>query len=113
MSRTPSQNVKYKWTIRTDDGKSLYTGTDSRTVFGDLFTLWLHDRGDVSEWKSAPLFGTIVHAYSDLSLSTIAVWLGIDPMRIQQSETPQSGPPWHLSGPNGCPMMIEKQSSYE
>jgi len=42
-------------------------------LFGDLFAIWTQDRADLWDWGDAPEFAAIVHAYSDWSLSVVAV----------------------------------------
>jgi hypothetical protein len=61
------------------ENSTLYSGGQSRRMLGSLFAMWLHDYGDISDWANAPQFGALIHAYSDLSLPVVAVWLGIDP----------------------------------
>lgn len=101
--------VHREWTITDSDGGAV--STSSRTahdLLGDLFVVWLHDRGDVSEWDDAPRLAAIVHAYSDLSLPVVAVWLGIEPSAVWDVAVPTSAPPWTLHGPTGGTMVIDR-----
>jgi len=102
---------RYRWTFTIDgERRSLYQGTgDSEHLLGNVFTMWLQDRGDVSEWENAALLGAIVHTYSDLSLSVVAVWLGIDPAVIRAVNVPDPGPPWEFAGPEDGVLSIDRE----
>jgi hypothetical protein len=92
-----------------EDDLSLYEGEDSKHMLGSVFTMWLRDRGDISDWDNAPLLGGIVHTYSDLSLPVIGVWLGIEPSEIWDVDVPASSPPWKFEGPTGETLTIKRE----
>lgn len=71
--------------------------------------MWLKDQGDISDWDKAPLLGGIVHAYSNLSLPVVAVWLGIKPSAIWEVDVPASSPPWKFTGPSGNMLTINRE----
>jgi len=102
--------IRYEWTVGVDeDHRARYQGKNSKNMLGSVFTIWLKDRGDVSDWDNAALFGGIVHTYSDLSLPVVAVWLGIEPSMVWEVDVPASAPPWELTGPNGDMLTIDRR----
>jgi hypothetical protein len=79
MRLHPATNGKLrsKSTVKND---SHNTGDmESTSSLGNLFAMWVQNRGDFSQWTDASEFGGIVAQYSDLSSSTVAVWLGLTP----------------------------------
>lgn len=101
--------VRYTWTIGTDENHSaLYQGENSRRILGSVFTMWLKDQGDISDWDKAPLLGGIVHAYSNLPIPVVAVWLGFKPSAIWEVDVPASSPPWKVTGPSGNMLTIDR-----
>lgn len=102
-------SVKREWSIwQSRERRSLVTSRNGADLFGDLFVMWVQDRGDLSDWDDAPEFAAIVHAYSDLSLPVVTVWLGIEPSAVWDVEVPTSAPPWMLRGPEGETMVIDR-----
>jgi hypothetical protein len=95
--------------------ESLYTGTESSTTLGNLFAMWVQDRGDLSNWADARQFGETVAKYSDLTPCIIAVWLGLDPDTFSEPPTPEQrlspikrALSWHFNDPDGHPMTLER-----
>jgi len=118
MSKSTS-GPRYEWRITVEvDGKeleSLYTGTESSTTLGNLFAMWVQDRGDLSNWTDARQFGEIVSKYSDLTPRIIAVWLCLDPNTFSAPPTPEQrlSPvkhtlSWHFNDADGHPMILER-----
>jgi len=83
MERQNAAAPRYEWQIALEvDGEerlSQYRGHESTSSLGNLFAMWVQNRGDFSQWTDASEFGGIVAQYSDLSSSTVAVWLGLTP----------------------------------
>jgi len=108
--RSLDTETRYEWTFRVDENRyALYQGTNSKHTLGSVFTMWIQDKGDISDWKNAALLGGIVHTYSDLSLPVVAVWLGIEPSMIWEIDVPASAPPWEFIGPNGDTLTIDQE----
>jgi len=82
MLKNPPQ-ARYTWeiSIQVDDNRdfALYEGPVSEKAFGELFAMWTQNRGDLSQWDDAGMFGAIVSKYSDLKPPIVAVWLGLTP----------------------------------
>jgi len=89
MLKNPPQ-ARYSWkiSIQVDDGRdiSLYEGPVSERAFGKLFAMWMKNRGDLSQWDDAGIFGGIVCEYSDLAPAEVAVWLGLTPEQLSTPE---------------------------
>jgi len=85
-----SPQARYTWeiSIQVDDGRNfaLREGPVSENVLGNLFAMWMKNKGDLSQWGDAEIFGAIVCEYSDLTPSVVAVWLGLTPDHLS---TPQ------------------------
>ena len=83
MERQNAAAPRYEWQIVLEvDGEerlSQYRGHESPSSLGNLFAMWVQNRGDFSQWADASKFGGVVAQYSDLSSSTVAVWLGLTP----------------------------------
>lgn len=109
MSRNADPPIRYEWSLDAvyAEYEACYSGGASEEMLSELFAMWLKDRGDVSGWEHAPSFGKIIHTYSTLSMSTIAVWLGIDEETIYDEPTP-STPPWEFYGPNGDLLKLDR-----
>jgi hypothetical protein len=95
--------------------ESLYTGTESSITLGNLFAMWVQDRGDLSNWTDAGQFGETVAKYSDLTPCITAVWLGLDPHTFSEPQTPEQrlspikrALSWHFNDPDGHPMTLER-----
>lgn len=77
---------RYTWKISIDveeeENFALYEGPESRQAFGKLFAIWTQNRGDLSQWDDAGIFGGIVSEYSDLTPDVVAVWLGLTPDKL-------------------------------
>ena len=119
MSRQNAPQRRYEWRITlTVDGEkldSLVSGFASTNSLGDLFALWTKDRGDLSEWSDASQLGELVARYSDIQTEVVAVWLGLEPDSLSAPLAPEglSVPEqrdlcWHFEGPDGNPMVLER-----
>jgi len=89
MLKNPPQ-ARYTWkiSIQVDDDRdfALCEGPESEKALGNLFAIWVKNRGDLSQWDDAGMFGGIVCENSDLTPAVVAVWLGLKP---DQLSTPQ------------------------
>jgi hypothetical protein len=94
--------IRYEWELEAIDGAQAarVSGYESKEGLSMVFTMWLKDCGDISDWEAAPMFGKIVHSYSTLTMSVIAVWLGIDHQEILEQDSPGTSP-WEFTGPDG------------
>jgi hypothetical protein len=110
---------RYEWCITIEAGSedldSLYQGFESPSALGNLFAMWLKDRGEISKWSDARQFGKIVVKYSDLTPRVIAVWLGLSPDTFSAQPAPEgvSVPvkqalSWQFTSPDGHPMTLER-----
>ncbi len=88
LKNSPQARYTWKISIQVDDGRdvSLYEGPVSQSAFGKLFAMWIKNRGDLSQWDDAGIFGAIVSEYSDLTPSVVAVWLGLTPDHLSSSQ---------------------------
>jgi len=81
-----SPQTRYTWeiSIQVDEGKDFarYEGPVSERAFGKLFAMWIQNRGYLSQWGDARIFGGIVSKYSDLTPSVVAVLLGLTPDQL-------------------------------
>jgi len=119
MERQNAAAPRYEWQItREVDGEerlSRYIGHESESSLGNLFAMWVQNRGDLSQWDGASMFGGIVVLYSDLSPSTVAVWLGLTPDQLSSLPVVEqtiahvdSNITCKLEGPNGEPMILKR-----
>ncbi|QLH83843.1 hypothetical protein [Halosimplex pelagicum] len=117
MTQDTASHRRYEWQISLEvDGEeleSLFQGDDSSAMLGRVFAMWLHDRGDVSQWANVVAFGELIIAYSDLDADTVAVWLGIEPDRLDPGEleglSPEEEVSWQMVGPNGESMSVARR----
>jgi len=92
LSQMPknSPQPRYTWeiSIQVNDGRdfALCEGPVSEKALGNLFAMWIKNRGDLSQWSDAGLFGGIVNKYSDLTPSEVSVWLGLSPEELSTPE---------------------------
>lgn len=112
MGSEASQPGSCTWRITTATGNACYAGTDSEELLSDLFSMWLHDLGDISAWENAAHFGAIIVEYSTLSEPVVATWLGIDEFELRTTEVPLNGPPWEMEGPNGSSLKLTRETGY-
>ena len=77
--------------------------------------MWVQNRGDFSQWTDANKFGGVVAQYSDLSSSTVAVWLGLTPDELPTPTAVENmvaqvdcDLTCNLKGPDGEPMTIKR-----
>lgn len=105
---TNSDGVQHEWVIEGDVGRSLYKGFDSEETLGNLFTMWIKDRGDVSDWSNAPVFGKFIATHGDLSAVVVAVWLGIGLEDIDTASLPVGELPWEFEGPDNHMLTLNR-----
>lgn len=105
---TENSSWRCTWRIDAGEDNARISGDDSTELLGDLFAMWLRDRGDVSEWDHAAVFGRIMLEYSDLTIAEIACWLGTDTKPILDAAPPRDDPPWTLPDPDGRSLTITR-----
>ncbi|MFB9810384.1 hypothetical protein [Haloarcula sebkhae] len=119
MSEKTTSRCRYEWCLTVvvdgEEFESLYQGTESTSALGNLFTMWVQDQGELTNWTDAPQFGEIVVKYSDLTPRVIAVWLGLSPDTFSAQPAPEgvSVPvkqalSWQFTSPDGHPMTLER-----
>jgi len=122
MASRNSQDLQYEWIIATKSNekktRSLYCGRDSETTLANLFAMYLRAKGDVSDWKAVGRFGGIVSEFSNLDVSTIAVYLGIDtsdlikPHQRVTTTGHREKLQWELAGFDDEILLFERRINY-
>lgn len=103
---TENSSWSCTWRITAGQDNARISGDDPPALLGELFAIWLRDRGDISDWDNAPEFGRIILEYSDLTIAEVACWLGINPTQIIEKAPPREGPPWTLQTIDGGTLTI-------
>jgi len=119
MIEETTSRRRYEWCITVEaDGEELdsfFQGFESSTALGNLFAMWVKNRGALTDWPDARQFGETVVTYSDLAPRVVAVWLGLSPEAFATSPAPKglSAPTsqalsWEFTDPEGRPMTLER-----
>lgn len=102
MFEDTDSSTRYEWMLEAQNADDHYMqciGPESDSALETVFTGWLRDRGDISTWSDAPQFGKVILTHTTLSVSVVAVWLGISPEAILAAEVTDT-PPWTFDGPD-------------
>lgn len=121
MSHVESGGTRYTWTLTEQvpgaDGKMVKcSGADSESVLSTVFTMYLKNRGDVSNWTDRHRFGMMIEEHSDLDPDAIAVWLSFsdrgemydDDQAFGRWYIPTTEPPFEFEGLDGDPIVLER-----